>query len=155
MLTCNVLASIKSVFVLEPTAYVLYSSFTARHTLSAVCGSFLDIICLNLLASQQWMKPFLDMTAISVLLRLKHVDLKRKDYYKSWFHGIFAKLDNPQSWKFQPFSVIQILREINFWNFRSSKSAISSILEALYCVTLVNCSFQKVQTFIKIKIESP
>ena len=34
-------------------------------------------------------------------------------------------------WKLQDFSAIQILREINFGVFRSSKSAIFAFLEAL------------------------
>ena len=38
-------------------------------------------------------------------------------------------------WKFQDFSVIQILRQINFVGSRSAKSAISTHLEALNCVS--------------------
>ena len=34
-------------------------------------------------------------------------------------------------WKFQEFSITQILREINFEDFRSAKSAILTHLEAL------------------------
>ena len=34
-------------------------------------------------------------------------------------------------WKFQDFSIIHILREINFWDSRSAKSAILTHLEAL------------------------
>ena len=34
-------------------------------------------------------------------------------------------------WKFQHFPMTQILREINFENFRSTKSAILTHLEAL------------------------
>ena len=36
-------------------------------------------------------------------------------------------------WKFHDFSVNQILREINFWDSRSAKSAILTHLEALKC----------------------
>ena len=43
-------------------------------------------------------------------------------------------------WKFQDFSVAQILREINFGESRSSKTAI-----------LINFSLQKVHKIIKIK----
>ena len=57
-------------------------------------------------------------------------------------------------WKFQDFSIIQILREINFGESRSSKIAISEILEALTFVNLVNFSLQKVQKFKTIKIQS-
>ena len=35
-------------------------------------------------------------------------------------------------WKFHKFSITQILREINFWDSQSAKSAISSHLEVLY-----------------------
>ena len=34
-------------------------------------------------------------------------------------------------WKFHDFSITQILREINFWDSRSAKSAISTQLEAV------------------------
>ena len=34
-------------------------------------------------------------------------------------------------WKWQDFSTTQILREIKFWDSRSAKSAIVTILEAL------------------------
>ena len=36
-------------------------------------------------------------------------------------------------WKFYDFSITQILRQINFRDFRSAKSAIFAILEALNC----------------------
>ena len=42
--------------------------------------------------------------------------------------------------KIQDFSVIQILREINFDGFRSSKTAVLAILKALNFVDLVNIS---------------
>jgi len=47
-------------------------------------------------------------------------------------------------WKFQDFSVIHILREINFGEFGSSKKAIFAIFWALNFVALVNFSLQKV-----------
>ena len=50
----------------------------------------------------------------------------------------------------QDFSVTQILREINFGESRSSKIAIFAIFGAF---DLVHFSFQKVQKFIKIKIQ--
>ena len=53
-------------------------------------------------------------------------------------------------WKFQDFSVIQILREINFGEFRSSKFAVCAILRALNLVHLVKFSLQKVQKCLKI-----
>ena len=46
-------------------------------------------------------------------------------------------------WKFQDFSVIQILRKINFEEYRSSKNAVFTILEALNNVN---------QTILKFKI---
>ena len=57
-------------------------------------------------------------------------------------------------WKIQDFSVIQILREINFGDSRSSKTAIFAILGAPNFVNLVNLSLQKVQKIIEIKIQS-
>ena len=54
-------------------------------------------------------------------------------------------------WKFYDFSVTQILREINFGEFRGSKSAIFGALNFVYWV---NSSLQKVQKFIEIKIQS-
>ena len=54
-------------------------------------------------------------------------------------------------WKFQHFSVIQILREINFGEFRCCKTTIFDILW-LY-VNLINTNFQKVHKFKKIKIQ--
>ena len=53
-------------------------------------------------------------------------------------------------WKFHDFSVIQILREINFGESRSSKTAIFVISGALNFVTLVNLSLQKVHSTYKI-----
>ena len=52
-------------------------------------------------------------------------------------------------WKFQDFSITQILREINFVDSRSAKTAIFAILESVNLVNLVNFSLQKVQKFIK------
>ena len=57
--------------------------------------------------------------------------------------------------KWQDFSVTQILREINFGESRSPKTAFFTILKALYFVNLVNFSIQKVQKYIKFKIQSP
>jgi len=54
-------------------------------------------------------------------------------------------------WKCQNFSVIQILREINFVECKSSKNAIFTILGALNFVDLVIFSIQKVQKYIKQK----
>ena len=57
-------------------------------------------------------------------------------------------------WKFQDFSITQILREINFEDSRSAKTAIFAILEALNFVFLTDFSLQKVQKSIQIKIQS-
>ena len=57
-------------------------------------------------------------------------------------------------WKFHDFSVTQILREINFREFRICKTAVSVILEALDFVNLVHFSLQKVPKFIKSQIQS-
>ena len=48
-------------------------------------------------------------------------------------------------WKFQDFSVTQILREINFGECRTSKTAFFAILRALNFVNLLNYSLQIVQ----------
>ena len=52
-------------------------------------------------------------------------------------------------WKFHDFYITQILREINFGESRSSKTAIFAIQGALNFVDLVNFTFQKVQKLIK------
>ena len=57
-------------------------------------------------------------------------------------------------WKFQDFCITEILREINFEDSRSAKFAFFAILGAVNFVHLVNSSLQKVQKFIKIKIQS-
>ena len=49
-------------------------------------------------------------------------------------------------------TVTQILREINFGEFRSFKIAVFVILGAQNFVVLLNFSLQKVQKFIKIQI---
>ena len=51
--------------------------------------------------------------------------------------------------KFQYFSVIQILREFNFGESKSSKTAIFAIFGALNFVKLVHLSRQKVQNVMK------
>ena len=57
-------------------------------------------------------------------------------------------------WKSQDFSVILILRETNFGESRSSKTAVFAFFESLNLVNLVNFSLQKVQQLIKIEIQS-
>ena len=57
-------------------------------------------------------------------------------------------------WKLKNFSVIQILREINFGESKSSKTVVFAIFGALNFVNLVDFSLQKVQKFLKIKIQS-
>ena len=57
-------------------------------------------------------------------------------------------------WKFQDFSVIQILREIIFGEGRTFKSTVFAILGALNFVNLENLGLQKVQIFMEIKIQS-
>ena len=56
-------------------------------------------------------------------------------------------------WKFQDFSDIQILREIDFEERRSPKIAIFAIFGAMIFVHLANVSLQNVQKFLKIKIQ--
>ena len=73
--------------------------------------------------------------------------------------GLFVKVRSRNReqfivWKFHDFSVVQIFREINFEESRNSKLAVCAILGALVFVELVNFSLQKVQNFLKIKIQS-
>ena len=49
-------------------------------------------------------------------------------------------------WKFQDFTITQILREINFWNSRSTKSAIFTQSEAL------NFEFYECLHILKVEI---
>ena len=46
-------------------------------------------------------------------------------------------------WKFQDFSITQILREINFEDSRMAKTAIFAILRAVNFVQMVNFSLKK------------
>ena len=62
-----------------------------------------------------------------------------------------TKAEQGTVWRLQDFSVIQILREINFGKSRSTESAIFAILEALNFVNLVNYSLQMVQKLQKSK----
>ena len=58
-------------------------------------------------------------------------------------------------WKFQDIcATTQILREINFDDSRSSKTAVFAIFEAQNFVDLVNSILEKEQKVIKIKIQS-
>ena len=57
-------------------------------------------------------------------------------------------------WKFKNFSATQILREINFMDSRSAKLPFLAFLRAVDFFHLLNFSLQKVQDFIKIKIQS-
>ena len=52
-------------------------------------------------------------------------------------------------WKFHAFSVTQILREINFEESRSFKSAVFAILGSIKIVNLLNFNLLKVQKFIQ------
>ena len=52
----------------------------------------------------------------------------------------------PNVWKFHDFSITQILREINFWDSRSAKSAILTHLEVL------NFASYEIMHFLKAQI---
>jgi len=54
-------------------------------------------------------------------------------------------------WKYQNFCITQILREINFEDFRSAKTDDFAISRAVNIVLLINLSLTKVQKFIKMK----
>ena len=58
-------------------------------------------------------------------------------------------------WKFHDFSTTQILREINFWNFRSAKSAILTNLEALKFDFYEFFHLLKAEIYPIDKIQSP
>ena len=57
-------------------------------------------------------------------------------------------------WKFQDFSITQILREINLENLGVIKLLFFATLGALNLGNLVSFRLQKVQKFIEIKIQS-
>ena len=69
------------------------------------------------------------------------------------FHHTVNKLSLYTVWKFQDFSVTQILREINFGVSRISKVAVFAILGALNFISLVILHLQKRQKFKNIKIQ--
>ena len=56
--------------------------------------------------------------------------------------------------KFHNYSIIQILRETNFGECRSSKTTVFSILGVLNFVNLANFILQKMQKSMKMKIQS-
>ena len=81
------------------------------------------------------------------------VDWPHKAESKSYFPPkgyafLLFQVKDYTVWKFLDFSVIQILREINFGESRSSKTAVFAILGALNFVNLVHFSLQKVQKFM-------
>ena len=58
-------------------------------------------------------------------------------------------------WKFQDFCITQILREINFWDSRSAKSAILTHLEALDFDFYGFLHFLRAEIYQKEKTQSP
>ena len=64
------------------------------------------------------------------------------------------KLGNAQCGNFRIFCITQILREINFWDSRSAKPFVFATSKAVNFVNLADFSLQKVQKFIKMKIQS-
>ena len=71
------------------------------------------------------------------------IGLSNLDHTEIWF---VLTGDGLTVWKFQDFSVTQILREINFGEFKSAQSAVFAILEAL------NFYFYGFLHFLNIKI---
>ena len=57
-------------------------------------------------------------------------------------------------WKFQDYSVIQILREINFGQYKSYKTEFFAIFETLNLISLVIVSLPQVQILIKSKFRA-
>ena len=85
---------------------------------------------------------------LKVILKI----FSKKNHF-SWPIHIWTNFSQGIQWKFQDFSVTQILREINFGESRTSKMAVFAILGALNFVNLENLGIQKVQKFMKIKIQ--
>ena len=91
----------------------------------------------------------------STLCFSKSVDLTEK----CWFFRksrvrVFSYFSTMWVWNFQDFSVIQILREINFWIFEVVKLLAFFILGALNLGNLLFFSLRKVQRFIFITIQN-
>ena len=114
-----------------------------------------------------------EIIAITMRKRLKHLNYKGEDPVRAeitlGFDGAgsyqeFGRENNPDQknqifgkytvWIFQDFCITQILREINFVDSRSAKTAVFAISGDVIFVHLVNFSLQKVQKFIKAKIQS-
>ena len=71
------------------------------------------------------------------------------------FHTVDPKLSfNNTVWKFQDYTITQKLREINFVDSGSAKTAIFAILGAVNFVHLGNFTLAKVQKCIKNQIQS-
>ena len=58
-------------------------------------------------------------------------------------------------WKFHEFSIIQILREINFGDSRSTKAAILTHLEALNFASYEFLHFLKAEIYLISEFQSP
>ena len=58
-------------------------------------------------------------------------------------------------WKLDEFSISQILREIDFWDFRNAKSAILTHLEVLNFDFNEFLQFIKAEIFLRNKIQGP
>ena len=58
-------------------------------------------------------------------------------------------------WKFQDYCITQILREINFGDSSSAKTAVFAILGAVNFVHLVNMSLQKSAKIHQNQISEP
>ena len=70
-------------------------------------------------------------------------------------HNLGGKFQSLSTvWKFQDFSVTQILREINYGESRSSKTAVFAILGVLNFVNLVNFKPTKSARIMKIKFQT-
>ena len=70
--------------------------------------------------------------------------------WKSCFRSFSKLISLNTVWKFQDFCVIQILREINFGESRSSKMAILAIFGALNSVNLVNLCLSRASKCLKL-----
>jgi len=82
----------------------------------------------------------------------RHLVVTLENVFKTCEKGTIFKLIKAV-WKFQDFSVIQILRQISVEGFRDSKTAVIVFLLLWNLLLWKNFSLQKVQ-FMKTKFQS-
>ena len=141
---------------------------SSRHLLRRGKGTLFSLYLL-LLAKANFPKRLLPTSDFFSLLKSSSKSSSSSsDPLVTWIEVKYVVLDTRTSvlkkliglsvrgtvWKFQDFSITQILREINFGGSRSANPAICAILGAMKLVNLGNFSLQKMQKFIKFKNQS-